>query len=57
VNPITLRQKQRGPTLAASMLNTAWHMLKDRVEYKDLGADHFAPRSLQGDPAPAPTTG
>jgi transposase len=29
---------------AASMLNAAWHILKDRVEYKDLGADHFARR-------------
>jgi len=26
------------------MLNAAWHMLKDRVEYKDLGADHFTRR-------------
>jgi len=24
--------------------NAAWHMLKDRVEYKDLGADHFVRR-------------
>jgi len=30
--------------VAASMLNAAWHMLKHRVEYKDLGADHFASR-------------
>ena len=30
--------------VAASMLNAAWHMLKDRVEYQDLGADHFARR-------------
>lgn len=30
--------------VAASMLNAAWHMLKHRVEYKDLGADHFARR-------------
>jgi len=30
--------------VAASMLTAAWHMLKDRVEYKDLGADHFARR-------------
>jgi transposase len=30
--------------VAASMLNAAWHMLKDHVEYKDLGADHFARR-------------
>ncbi len=30
--------------VAASMLNAAWHMLKDRVEYEDLGADHFTRR-------------
>jgi transposase len=30
--------------VAASMLTAAWHMLKDRVEYKDLGADHFTRR-------------
>jgi transposase len=30
--------------VAASMLNAAWHMLKDRVEYTDLGAEHFARR-------------
>jgi transposase len=30
--------------VAASMLNAAWHMLKDRVEYKDLGADHLPRR-------------
>lgn len=30
--------------VAASMLNAAWHMLKNRVEYQDLGADHFARR-------------
>ncbi len=30
--------------VAASMLGAAWHMLKDRVEYKDLGAQHFARR-------------
>jgi transposase len=28
--------------VAASVLTAAWHMLKDRVEYKDHGADHFA---------------
>jgi transposase len=38
---------RRGPkkpilALAASMLTAAWHILKDRVEYRDLGADHFA---------------
>jgi transposase len=30
--------------VAASMLNAAWHMLKNRVAYQDLGADHFARR-------------
>ncbi len=30
--------------VAASMLNAVWHMLKNHVEYKDLGADHFARR-------------
>ena len=30
--------------VAASMLNAAWRVLKDQVEYKDLGADHFARR-------------
>jgi len=30
--------------VAASMLNAMWHMLKNRVEYQDLGADHFARR-------------
>jgi transposase len=35
--------------VAASMLNAAWHMLKDRVEYKDLGADHFAPDDVRKD--------
>jgi transposase len=30
--------------VAASMLTAAWHMLKDRVKYKDLGADHFVRR-------------
>jgi len=24
------------------MLTAAWHMLKNRVEYLDLGADHFS---------------
>jgi transposase len=32
--------------VAASMLLTAiWHMLKNGVEYRDLGADHFSRRS------------
>jgi transposase len=26
------------------MLNAAWHMFKDQVESKDLGAEHFARR-------------
>jgi transposase len=30
--------------VAASMLTAIWHMLKDRVEYRDLGADHFSRR-------------
>ena len=30
--------------VAASMLTAVWHMLKNQVEYKDLGADHFARR-------------
>jgi len=30
--------------VAASMLTAAYHMLKHRVEYKDLGAGHFARR-------------
>ena len=30
--------------VAASMLTAVWHMLKNGVEYKDLGADHFARR-------------
>jgi transposase len=31
--------------VAASMLTAAWHMLKHRVEYRDLGADHFSRRN------------
>jgi len=38
------RSKKAILAVAASMLNAAWHMLKDRVAYKDLGADHFARR-------------
>lgn len=30
--------------VAASMLTAAYHMLKNRAEYKDLGAGHFARR-------------
>jgi transposase len=30
--------------VAASMLTAIWHMLKNGVEYRDLGADHFARR-------------
>jgi transposase len=30
--------------VAASMLTAAYHMLKNEVEYKDLGADHFTRR-------------
>ena len=30
--------------VAASMLTAIWHMLKNGVEYQDLGADHFARR-------------
>jgi transposase len=31
--------------VAASMLTAIWHMLKDGVEYRDLGADHFSRRN------------
>ena len=30
--------------VAASMLTAIWHMLKNNVEYQDLGADHFPRR-------------
>jgi transposase len=30
--------------VAASMLTAIWHMLKNGVEYRDLGAEHFARR-------------
>jgi hypothetical protein len=30
--------------VAASMLTAVWHMLREGVEYKDLGAEHFARR-------------
>ena len=31
--------------VAASMLTAMWHMLKNGVEYRDLGADHFSRRN------------
>jgi len=31
--------------VAASMLTAMWHMLKDGLEYRDLGADHFSRRN------------
>ena len=31
--------------VAASMLTAAWHMLRNGVEYRDLGADHFSRRN------------
>jgi transposase len=39
-------KSRRGPktailAVAASMLTAAYHMLKDSVDYRDLGADHF----------------
>ncbi len=39
-------KSRRGPkkavvTVAASMLTAAYHMLRDEVPYRDLGADHF----------------
>jgi transposase len=39
-------KSRRGPqkaiiAVAASMLTAAYHMLKDGVDYRDLGADHF----------------
>lgn len=39
-------KSRRGPkkailAVAASMLTAAYHMLKDDVDYRDLGADHF----------------
>lgn len=42
-------KSRRGPkkailAVAASMLTAAYHMLRDGVEYKDLGADHFDKR-------------
>lgn len=30
--------------VAASMLTAAYHMLRDGIEYTDLGADHFSHR-------------
>ena len=45
-------QRRHGPkkaicAVAASMLTTAYHMLKDGTDYQDLGADHFDRRSKQ----------
>jgi len=39
-------KSRRGPkkailAVAASMLTAAFYMLRNRVEYRDLGADHF----------------
>jgi len=31
--------------VAASMLSAMWHILKDGVEYRDMGADHFSRRN------------
>jgi transposase len=43
---------RRGPkkaacAVAASLLTTVYHMLKDGTEFKDLGADHFDRRSKE----------
>jgi len=45
-------QRRHGPkkaicAVAASLLTTAYHMLKDGTDYQDLGADHFDRRSKQ----------
>jgi transposase len=45
-------QRRHGPkkaicAVAASMLTTTYHMLKDGTDYQDLGADHFDRRSKQ----------
>jgi len=45
-------QRRHGPkkaicAVAASMLTTIYHMLKDGTDYQDLGADHFDRRSKQ----------
>ena len=39
-------KSRRGPkkailAVASSMLTAAYHMLRDDVDYRDLGADHF----------------
>lgn len=36
--------KKATVAVAASMLTAVWHMLRDGVEYSDLGADYFARR-------------
>jgi transposase len=45
-------QRRHGPkkaicAVAASMLTTVYHMLKDGTDYQDLGPDHFDRRSKQ----------
>jgi transposase len=45
-------QRRHGPkkaicAVAAALLTTAYHMLKDGTDYQDLGADHFDRRSKQ----------
>jgi len=44
-----LRLRRKGAkkatiAVAASMLTAVWHMLRNGVEYEDLGADHFTRR-------------
>ena len=34
--------------VAASMLTAAWHMLRNGVEYEDLGPDYFNRHDMQG---------
>jgi transposase len=45
---LRLRARQGGKkaivAVAASMLNSAYYILRDKVDYKDLGADHFVRR-------------
>jgi transposase len=58
-------KSRRGPqtaicAVAASMLATIYHMLKDGTQFLDLGADRFdqrPPRSRQGILLPASLTG
>lgn len=49
--PIPRSSAQRGPrkaivAVAASMLTAAFHIIRGRVVYRDLGADHFTKREL-----------